>query len=305
LWRTLGARITFNETLYPNYAKGLEAKGPMNYRGTIAYRAGLGGNVPEGFTASLVSAWDFLLRTYHVKCPSENGGEICTCEEKEPVNIHFMRGLSCMLHDSANQIAEGFLGDWVLFLDTDHVFKSDALFEMVQTFEDNKLDILSGFAQKRQPPYLPLIMKTNFNPLIPFEPIIPDPITKNLLIPIDAAGLACTMVSRRVFDRIEKMLNERPFDFRLKFDPRKVAGYPKDVPIGVWDGFQNRHIPDNYQMPPDRRFDEFYWEDISFFWRAALLGFKSYCAPWIKFHHIETRIVTDDMMMIDKNPIPQ
>jgi hypothetical protein len=266
----------------------------MNYRGTIAYRAGLGGNVPEGFTASLVAAWDFLSFNYQTP----------TFKQEYSERFHFMRGLSCMLHDSANQIADGFLGDWVLFLDTDHVFKSDALFEMVQTFEDNNLDILSGFAQKRQPPYLPLIMKTNFDPLMPFEPIIPDPITKNILIPIDAAGLACTMVRRRVFEAITKKLEEKPFDFRNKFCPSRIPG---DSPAGVYDAMEyfNRAGGIDYELPIDRRWDEFYWEDIAFFWRAALLGFKAYCAPWIKFHHIETRIVTDDMMMPDRNPIPQ
>lgn len=261
----------------------------MKYRGTIAYRAGLGGNVPEGFLASVVSAWDFLVHESpdYVKAP--------------PERVHFMRGLSCMLHDSANQIAEGFLGDWVLFLDTDHVFRSDAFYEMVTTFEGNNgangpLDILTGYAQKRQPPYSPIIQKTNFDPLLPFEPIFPSPIEKHSLIPIDAAGLSCLMVRRSVFEAIGKKLNERPFDFRKKFYSSHFSLTPRHV-------YSNSR---GIEIPKDRRSDEFYWEDISFFWRAALLGFKAYCAPWIKFHHIETRLVTDDMMQIPKESvIPQ
>lgn len=270
----------------------------MNYRGTIAYRTGLGAHIPEGFLASVVPAWDFLVNEYHAQCPIEKGGDICTCEEKAPERIHFMRGLSCMLHDSANQIAEGFLGDWVLMLDTDHVFKSDAFFEMVTTFEDNKLDILTGFAQKRQPPYSPLIVKTDFDPLKNFEPIIPGPIEKNMLVPIDAAGLACLMINRRVFEKI-KCMDEKPFDFRKKF---KFPSVPTpSARLGLYGAVD--HEPHSYNdtdLPKDRRADEFYWEDISFFWRAALLGFKAYCAPWIKFHHIETRLVTDDLMQAPK-----
>lgn len=279
----------------------------MKYRGTIAYRSGLGGNIPEGFLASVVPAWDFLLHNYKISCPAEHGDGSFTCEEKGPERVHFMRGLSCMLHDSANQIAEGFLGDWVLMLDTDHVFRADAFYEMVNTFEDNDLDILTGFAQKRQPPYLPLIMRTNFDPLQEFKPIIPGPIEKNQLMPIDAAGLACTMIRRRVFERIAKELGEKPFDFRHKFHPHRIHDTP-DKKEGVYDAMRyfGKEAGFDYDLPADRRWDEFYWEDISFFWRAALLGINAWCAPWIKFHHIETRLVIDDMMQIpEKSPIPQ
>lgn len=265
----------------------------MNYRGTIAYRTGLGGNVPEGFLASFVPAWDFLCREYK---PMDNI-LYQDLAEGPRTGFHFMRGLSCMLHDSANQIADGFLGDWVLFLDTDHVFKSDAFFEMVTAFENNNLDILTGFAQKRQPPYLPIIQKTDFDPLKSFDPIIPGVIEKNMLIPIDAAGLACVMVRREVFTSISSKLNEKPFDFRPKFRPPYYMGQMQES--GAYNPGCDEWI-DPEKLSQDRRSDEFYWEDISFFWRAALLGFKSYCAPWIKFHHIETRIVTDDLMQTDK-----
>ncbi len=265
----------------------------MNYRGTIAYRAGLGSWMPEGFTASLIGAWDFLVN--QVRDIDGAGG---------PFNkFNFMRGLSCMLHDSANQVAAGFRGDWVLMLDTDHVFKSDAFYEMVTQFEENNLDILVGFAQKRQPPYLPLLFKTNFDPLIPFEPIIPGPIEKNLLIPVDAAGLACTMVRRRVFDAIKEKLGELPFDFRPKFRP-PYYGYQSNESTAY--NPSPKYEGEDLRLPADRRADEFYWEDISFFWRAALLGFKTYCAPWIKFHHIETRLVTDDLMQVPiEGVVPQ
>jgi hypothetical protein len=273
----------------------------MNYRGTIAYRAGIGNWIPEGFFASFIPAWDFLNHEYRYP-----PGAIIKVDSIPPsidklprARFNFIRGLSCMLHDSANQIAEGFLGDWVLFLDTDHVFKSDAFYEMVTTFEDNHLDILVGFAQKRQPPYLPLIVKTNFDPLLDFEPIIPGPVERNTLIPIDAAGLACTMVRRTVFEQITRILGEKPFDFRKKFD---LPPFTQKL------FFENTYAGGQYvpsDLPPDRRFDEFYWEDISFFWRAALVGVKAFCAPWIKFHHIETRLVTDEMMQMPDERVPK
>lgn len=246
----------------------------MNYHGTIAYRSAVGGQVEEGFCASLVGAWDFLLRegTYQV---------------------HFMRGLSCMLHESANQIAEGFRGDWVLFLDTDHVFKGDAILEMIQAFEDNKLDILCGFTQKRQFPYSPLIYKTDFDPLQDFVPIVPGVLERNVLIPIDASGLACTMVRRRVFEAIKEKLDERPFDFRLKFKSH-LRGTKEVYRNDFWR--TETEFDPLFVLPGSRRADEFFWEDISFFWRAKLLGFQAWCAPWVEFHHIEKRLVTRDLM---------
>ena len=251
----------------------------MIYRGTIAYRTGLGSKVDEGFCASLVAAWDFLVHAYQ----SEYG------EETELLRFHFMRGLSCMLEDSANQIADGFLGDWVIFLDTDHVFSSDALYNMVTTFEDNKLDILTGFAQQRQPPYFPLISKTDFDPLKPFTPIIPTGIERQTLIPIDSAGLACLMVRRKIFDDI-KFAGERPFDMRPKFNTWGLAIKAPLHSMNLWD------------LPEGRHFYERYWEDVSFFWRAKMLGYQAYCAPWIKFHHLEQRLVNESMIQQPLDP---
>lgn len=245
----------------------------MKYRGTIAYRSGIGSKIDEGFAASLVSAWDFLMSQAN---EFEN-------TDGSPIRFHFMRGLSCMLEDSANQIADGFLGDWVLFLDTDHVFTSDALYEMITTFSDNKLDILTGFAQQRQPPYHPLISRTDFNPLKNFIPIIPKGIDRQSLFPIDSSGLACLMVSRKVFDDIKKF-GERPFDMRPKFNT---------VDMVTGDSI-------NKVVPEGRHIWERYWEDVSFFWRAKMLGYQAYCAPWIKFHHLETRLINESMMQVSK-----
>ncbi len=160
-------------------------------------------------------------------------------------------------------------------LDTDHVFGADAFYEMVTTFEDNQLDILVGFTQKRVPPYHPVLYKTNFDALIDFETIFPDPIERQMLIPIDASGAACLMVRRKVFEAIY-FTGERPFDRRRKFEFLPDAHW-RDLPDGRWK-------------------DETFGEDTSFFWRAQILGFKAYCAPWIKFHHIGTRLVTEDMI---------
>lgn len=259
----------------------------MNYRGTIAYRSGIGRQIDEGFAASFIAAWDFLVRNFHD--PDVSVGMPGTVVGLGNASFNFMRGLSCMPHDAANQIAQGFQGDWVLFLDTDHIFRSDAFFELITTFEENQLDILVGFTQKRQQPYTPVIFRTDFDPYYDFETIVPDAIQRQMLVPIDSSGLACTLVHRRVFEKIHQFLGELPFDFRPKFHPPHGA---RPFESKIWTGYDNR----DRVLPKGRRSDEFYWEDTSFFWRAALCGFRAFCAPWVKFHHLEQRAVTDDLI---------
>jgi len=196
-----------------------------------------------------------------------------------------------MPDESANQIADTFLGDWVLMLDTDHVFAADAFYEMVTTFEENNLDVLVGFTQKRAAPYHPVIYKTDFDALVDFETIFPDPIQRQTLIPIDSSGAACLMVRRRVFDAI-KGYGERPFSPRRKFNA------PHLIPA---DDMQNPTCI----VPKDRYIDETFSEDSSFFWRAKMAGVQSYCAPWIKFHHLATVLVEESMIQREDSPIPK
>lgn len=47
--------------------------------------------------------------------------------------------------------------DYVLWLDSDMVFKPDLLVRMMQTLKENKLDILSGLYFRRVPPYSPVL----------------------------------------------------------------------------------------------------------------------------------------------------
>lgn len=255
----------------------------MNYRGTIAYRSNLHGQVNEGFLHSTVLALDFLNRE-HGRFEDGHNETVIDYNER----FHFMRGLSVTPSESANAIAETFLGDWVLMLDTDHVFGADVFYEMVTTFEDNKLDVLCGFTQRRVYPYHPVIFKTEFDAMKDFETIFPNPIERQTLIPIDSSGCACLMVRRSVFDAI-RAVGERPFDPRRKFNAfhlkRKNLGEP--ALLNEW----------RCALPEGRWIDETFAEDTSFFWRAKMLGIQAYCAPWIKFHHLSTVLVDESMMV--------
>lgn len=210
----------------------------VDFAGTIGYRAAYMGHVHEGFMASFVAAWDFL---------RDN--------TSDGLKYHFARGLSVLPSQSANQLVNAMKGDWLLMLDTDHVFNNEALFDMVETFNDSAygIDVLVGFTQKRQPPYHPVLYKTDFKLKAVPETIFPD---KHEFSPIkiDSSGAACLMVRRKVFE---------------------VLGLPAPFDIVRSD----------------------LGEDSSFFWRIKRSGFQAWCAPWIKFHHLETRLVTDEMIV--------
>lgn len=248
----------------------------MTIKGTIGYRSGLGACAFEGFAASFISAFLHL-------------------EKELPGPYYFMRGLGCILHDNANQFYRNFKGDWFLMCDTDHVFQSDAFVDMVTTFEDNNLDILTGFMQSRQPPYRAIIFNTTFDPFKPSDPINPAKYGKYDLIPFDASGAGSLMIRRRVIDAMLET-GERPFDLRYKFHgPSLVEKHPE----GVWKNLYESEYQGRWKELSTEggyHWDDMYWEDYSFFWRAKILGFKAFCAPWIKFHHIEKRMVTDDLL---------
>lgn len=251
----------------------------MNYHGTVAYRTGtLGALVYEAFTVSLVESMRFLDRELAVR---NRGNEEFFTLSYSPVYV--MRGQSCILHESAHQISGGFRGDWFIMLDTDHVFAVDALSEMVSVFEGNnnlgeRLDVLSGWIQKRQPPYTPCAYRYDFDPLKNPVPVNPADVGRHFLVPIDVAGSAALMVRRSVIERMKNELGERPFQPRWKYEGREDP--------------ESRNL---YGDGPGGS-DPFFWEDFSFFWRCKLLGIKCYLAPFIPFHHIETRIVAPPWM---------
>lgn len=245
----------------------------MNYRGTIAYRSGtLGAQIYEGFAASFINAARFL----DCQLSIDGGGNY------QNPGIYFMRGQSCILHEAAHQIAMGFQGDWFIMLDSDHVFESNVFAEMMDTFLGQELDVLVGWTQKRQPPYTPTAYKYDFNPHKSPEPVKLDGMTRQFLVPIDAAGAAALMVRRSVIERIMKELGERPFQPRWKFEGERQDG----AFLGV--------NPNLYGDGDDES-DPFFWEDFSFFWRCKLLGIECFLAPWIRFPHLEVRLVTPDM----------
>jgi hypothetical protein len=158
---------------------------------SIGYLGGIVANLEE-FTWS----WGTLLLTTHET--------ICGPNEF----IYPMRSKTSVHSIARNQLAENFLGDFLLQLDTDHCFDSSLASRMYHLMQTYNLDILTGAYTRRDPPYLPLLFKKHDNlytPLITWE-------KGHKLHEIDGCGGGCLMVRRRVYDKIKEVYKCGPFD---------------------------------------------------------------------------------------------
>lgn len=88
--------------------------------------------------------------------------------------------------------------DYILWLDSDMVFKPDTLVRMMDTLQSNKFDILSGLYFRRVPPYSPVLfdrleMDGNICKWSEFKEI-PDHIFE-----IGGCGFGCVLMDTGVF----------------------------------------------------------------------------------------------------------
>lgn len=74
------------------------------------------------------------------------------------VTLHMKAG--ALIYTSRNDLATMAIqmnADYVLWLDSDMVFKPDTLIRMMDTLKKNDLDILTGLYFRRVPPYTPVL----------------------------------------------------------------------------------------------------------------------------------------------------
>lgn len=133
--------------------------------------------------------------------------------------VSFFRG--GLIHRSRNTLAKLFLEhptkpDYILFVDSDMVFKADAL---EQLMDDHK-DIVTGNAFSRQFPVKPVV--GTFDQSRPGRVIHLLDYKKDALQPIDSCGMAFTLISRNAMEKVGK----RPFDFI--FFPESDGELPED-----------------------------------------------------------------------------
>ena len=124
--------------------------------------------------------------------------------------VHYDRTKVSLQYVSRNTLADRFLGDWLLMIDTDHAFDPDILMRLLRKMEQYKVDVLSALYQSRWEPHQPVMYKWRVGR---FEPIALwelDPGEE--LLPVDSVGAGTLLIKRNVFDRISKELSDQPFD---------------------------------------------------------------------------------------------
>jgi hypothetical protein len=130
----------------------------------------------------------------------------------EGVHIHLERSAFSDHAPARNALVSRFVGDWLVQLDTDHVFEPDIVARMVMIANKHDLDVVSGLYQMKQPPHVPVLFQwvgPEDAPGLQPMAVWPDNVK---VVQIGSAGGGCLFVRRRVFDRIATELNEQPFD---------------------------------------------------------------------------------------------
>lgn len=161
--------------------------------GTVGYLGGIM-TVPESFCW----AWGQLV-------------QYCNEYAVEPGQLIHWDHATVSYHSFArNQLVARFLGEWLLMLDTDHIFEPNIVVRLLHRMQTYNLDVVTGIYQYKGPPYSPVLYtwddkQENFLPLGAWDPEQP-------LFQVAAAGAGCLLVRRSVFDRIKTELHEGPFD---------------------------------------------------------------------------------------------
>lgn len=112
-----------------------------------------------------------------------------------------------------NSLVKRMRGEWLLLLDTDHIFDPDVAKRMIDKMNLHNIDVLTGFYQYKFYPYAPVLYrwdKKSYQVLGDWDRSVS-------VQQIDSAGAGCLMVRRKVFDRIVDELKEEPFEIISPF----------------------------------------------------------------------------------------
>ena len=209
--------------------------------GTVSCIAGLPANLTQ-FTWSLANLMQF--------------GQEYICQPGEFIHLD---PVAVSYHAKArNAAVDRFLGDWIFFLDTDHVFDPDLLSRLLTLQYAYDLEVVSGNYFQRVPPFYPVTCRFEENS----ERLIMDldketgklrwgPQDSLYELENGGTGGGCLLIQRSVFPKLRK--------------------------LGMGEPFEN--------LPP-------WYEDYSFFWRCHEAGVKCWLAPRVECHHLQVRPVS-------------
>lgn len=107
-----------------------------------------------------------------------------------------------------NQLVEEMEGDWLLQVDTDHVWAPDMLIRLLNLQKRFDAPVISAIYQYKHPPHGPVAAfwtgDKTLTPLAEWDRTAD-------IIPVGAVGGGALLVKKEVFKRIKSELNEMPF----------------------------------------------------------------------------------------------
>lgn len=153
--------------------------------------------------------------------------------------------MGSLIYTSRNDLAMSAIAggyDYILWLDSDMVFKPDTLIRMVDTMKKNDLDILSGLYFRRVPPYSPVLfdkleMKGEICRFSEFKTL------PNDLFEVGGIGFGCVLMDVSVLISVQSRHNNmftpignngediafciraRECGYRIFCDPSVVCGH--------------------------------------------------------------------------------
>jgi len=148
------------------------------------------------------------------------------------------------VHKARNQIVEKMQGEWLMFIDSDMVFQGDVIDKLIA---HNK-DIVSALAFMKRPPFDPCI----FDKLSDGQYLSKRNFPENQLIEVDAVGMACTLIKKKVLKKLKaphfenikvgkSLLGEdvsfcqkaKEAGFKVYCDTSVLVGHLETMPIGI------------------------------------------------------------------------
>ena len=127
--------------------------------------------------------------------------------------IHYERATASYHSFARNTLVQKMQGDWLLMLDTDHVFDPDIAVRMLDRMDKWNIDVLVGMYQYKTPPHSPVLYLKKGNA---FE-MLGKWDKKADVIEVGSAGAGCLLVKKTVFERIKNELKQEPFDILPPF----------------------------------------------------------------------------------------
>ena len=155
-----------------------------------------------------------------------------------------------------NQLVTQMQGDWLLQLDTDHVFGPDLLARLLYLSKKHDLPVLSGIYQYKNPPHGPVAGMWTGDKRI--TSLVSWPKEEEVL-EVGVVGAGALLVQKKVFDRITKELKQEPFEIipglseDYSFCYRcKQLGIPVGLAVNVQCHHQIRTTLDMADYYPDQ-----------------------------------------------------